>query len=589
MENTTNFVTLATAATKNVAITFYWYDYALFGLMLASSVLIGIYFGFFDKKEASADEYLFGGRTMKAIPIALSLVGSHISGILVLAIPAEIYMFGATYTLMAVASGIGCMICVHFYVPVYHNLGLSSIYKYLELRFDRSLRIMSSLLYLVKVFCYLPVVIYVPALALSQVTGWNVKVITPLLCCVCIFYTTIGGLKTVVWTDTLQLVVMYIALIAVMILGLITVGGFGVVYDRAMAGDRLQMSFDLDPTKRDTFWTVFVGYIFSGTSLLAVNQGHVQKFISLPNMRSVKLSALFFSFSFLFAKIIVVLIGLIMYARYYDCDPVNSKTIHKHDELVPYFVMDVANTIPGLSGLFIAGIFCASLSTLSAYLNSLSGIVYEDFISRYMPEKMREQTVSNILKLLVVIIGVFCTSLVYIVEHLGGVLPLVISMTSMATGPLMGIFTLGMFFPKANTKGALFGSMLAFALVLSLVMGTQYYKFAGILKEVPKPLSVEGCEVFVNTTLTSIPRPGINSVHWIFKISHYYYCMIGTTLTLLFGVVISFLTADPTAPPADPSLLSPVLVMYLRNKGNVYDSVKLTEYGAKDLYFEIKK
>lgn len=589
MENTTDFVTLAASAAKSVAITFYWYDYALFGFMLTCSVLIGVYFGFFDKKESSADEYLFGGRTMKAIPIALSLVGSHISGILVLAIPAEIYMFGVTYTFMAIATGVGCMICAHLYIPVYHNLGLSSIYKYLELRFDRRLRTMSSVLYLVKVFFYLPVVIYVPALALSQVTGWNVKAITPLLCCVCIFYTTIGGLKTVVWTDTLQLIVMYIALIAVMILGLITVGGFGVVYERSMAGDRLQLSFDLDPTERDTFWTVFIGYIFSGTALLAVNQGHVQKFISLPNMRSVKLSALFFSLSFIFAKFIVVLIGLVMYARYYDCDPVTSKTIHKRDELVPYFVMDVAKTIPGLSGLFIAGIFCASLSTLSAYLNSLSGIVYEDFISHYMPEKIKPQTVSNILKLLVVILGVFCTSLVYIVEHLGGVLPLVISMTSMATGPLMGIFTLGMFFPKANTKGALFGSMMAFALVLSLVMGTQYYKFAGIIKEVPKPLSVEGCDFAVNATLTSIRSSNVNSVHWIFKISHYYYSLIGTALTLLFGVVISYLTADPSAPPVDHSLLSPVLVSYLRSKGSKYDSVKLTENSAKDVYFEIDK
>lgn len=85
-------------------------------------------------------------------------------------------------------------------------------------------------------------------------------------------------------------------------------------------------------------------------------------------------------------------------------------------------------------------------------MNSLSGTIYEDFVSRYMPKNITEKQVSNILKLIVVIIGVIATSLVLVVEHLGGILPLSIAVSGVTSGPLLGLFALGMLFPSANSK-----------------------------------------------------------------------------------------------------------------------------------------
>jgi sodium-coupled monocarboxylate transporter 8/12 len=104
-----------------------------------------------------------------------------------------------------------------------------------------------------------------------------------------------------------------------------------------------------------------------------------------------------------------------MYARYADCDPFTTGAVKKNDQLLPYFIMDVASHIPGLSGLFIAGIFCAALSTLSAFLNCVAGTLYEDFVLKVTGPIDDDKRAAYILKFLVCIVGVLCTLLVFIV------------------------------------------------------------------------------------------------------------------------------------------------------------------------------
>lgn len=168
-----------------------------------------------------------------------------------------------------------------------------------------------------------------------------------------------------------------------------------------------------------------------------------------------------------------VITGLIIFAKYGNCDPFLSGQIFRNDQLMPHFVMDVAGKLPGLPGLFIAGVFNGTLryvlrnitedkvsnlpfleinSSLSTNLNSLAGTLYEDFVIQWMPKNSTEKTHSNMLKLLVVILGVICTSMVYVVQHLGGILPLAIALTAIPAGPLLGLFVLGVLIPRANSK-----------------------------------------------------------------------------------------------------------------------------------------
>jgi sodium-coupled monocarboxylate transporter 8/12 len=434
------------------SISFSWYDYILFCTMLGLSAMIGIYFGCFGTKQNSANEYLMGNKKMKVFPISVSLVASHISGLTLLAVPADVYRFGAAYWLFVPAVVPVVLFTIYIYLPVFYKLQVTSTYEYLERRFDKTNRLFASFLFTLGLFLYLPIVIYIPGLALSAATGINIHYITPVVCGVCIFYTTLGGLKAVVWTDTLQFTVTTGAVIIVTVIGIKSGGGVGEIWAKALEGHRLELfDFDPDPTKRDTFWTVSIGFTFGWLSMF-IHQSCVQKFLSVPTFRQTKITVVYFTIGITVIASFSIFIGLMMYSRYAHCDPFTTGVVQKSDQLLPYFVLDVASHVPGLSGLFIAGIFCAALSTLSASLNCLAGTMYEDFVLKVTGPINSDKRAALVLRVLVVIIGVVCTLLVFVVERLGGLLPLAISLGAVTAGPLLGMFTLGVVIPKASCR-----------------------------------------------------------------------------------------------------------------------------------------
>ncbi|XP_044269102.1 sodium-coupled monocarboxylate transporter 2-like [Tribolium madens] len=562
MESSTT-TTLIQTVSRLSKVSFSWYDYILFSVMLVLSALIGIYFGCFGSKQSSANEYLMGGKTMRVIPIAISLVASHTSGITLLALPADIYRYGAAYWLGGISMAILCVVTIYVYLPVFYNLQIISTYEYLERRFDKKTRSFASFLYAVSVFLYLPIVVYIPALAFSAASGIDVHLIAPAVCAVCIFYTTIGGLKAVVWTDTLQFTVTVGAIITVFILGVKSAGGFLQVWNKAVEGQRLDIfDFDWDPTKRDSFWAIVIGLTVHWMGHTSVNQSCVQKFLAVSTFKKSSLSVAYYCFGMTVVKTFSVLTGFIMFAKYSDCDPFTTKQVTRNDQLLPYYVMDVARNIPGLSGLFIAGVFSAGLSTLSATLNCLAGTIYEDFISKFMHKRITQKTASNILKIIVVITGVACTALVFVIEHMGGLLKLAIGLGGVTNGPLLGLFTLGMIFPRANAKGAFYGAIFGLILISALVFPNKYFETQGLIKYPPKPLSTERCDFLNETTIfENVLNIRNSSTHFqppaIFRISFYYYTLIGALTTIIFGFIISCMT-NKNDPPVEKSLISPV-------------------------------
>lgn len=204
------------------------------------SALIGIYFGFISKKKQNnTTEYLLGGKKMNFFPIAASLIASHISGITLMSIPAEMYSNGTQYMVMVISAVCVGIALTYIYLPVFYELQLTSSFQYLEMRFDKSVRLTASFIYAISMIIFVPIIVYVPALAFSQVSGINLHVITFVTSVICVFYTTVGGLKAVVWTDTLQFILMLGAICCVIFLGIQSTGGVMNVWNAADRGGRL--------------------------------------------------------------------------------------------------------------------------------------------------------------------------------------------------------------------------------------------------------------------------------------------------------------------------------------------------------------
>ena len=215
-------------------------------------------------------------------------------------------------------------------------------------------------------------------------------------------------------------------------------------YKPIALGGRLQFfEFNPDPTIRHTFWTQAVGGIFTFCSIYAVNQAQIQRLLTIGDLKRSQ-KALWLQWPILaLLSLSTSFAGLAIYVYYQTCDPVKEERIAKEDQLLPLFVIDTVGQIPGLPGLFVAGIFSGSLSTVSSAINSLSAVTLEDYLKPCI--SINSTLSAIILKSLAFGYGIVCISLTFLAEYLGsGVLQASLTIFGVVGGPLFGLFTLGM-------------------------------------------------------------------------------------------------------------------------------------------------
>ncbi|KAL5291975.1 hypothetical protein ACFFRR_011013 [Megaselia abdita] len=467
-------------------------DYTVFGVMLLVSAGIGVYFGFFANSENTTEEYLLGGKRMKTIPIAISLIASQLSGIAIMTIPSEIYSYGATYYFMVLSVIFVYPILCWIVVPVFYNNNISNCYEYLELRFDKRTRQLITMAFTLNVYLFIPVYIFIPALAFSQVTGMNIHLINGVVCSICIFYTMLGGIKAVVWTDVIQGSIMVASVLVIAIFGIIKLGGINAVLSKAYEGGRLDLVTNLDFTTRATVWNTFLGGLLLWIGHAGLNQSCVQRIVALPSLKHAQRALLIFTTGLLLVLGFCCFTGIIMFGTYDDCDPVKAGLVAKPDKMMPYFVQDIVGHISGMPGFFISCVFSAALSTMSANLNSLAGVVYFDYIKPHINHT--EQKANFIMKILVVVTGAYCILAGWVVEQFTSILQMVITIAGVTFGSVFGAFMMGFLIPKINSRGAFWAIVVSMTTMSVIIISGQIQLKYGNLKYDLLPSSIEGCE-----------------------------------------------------------------------------------------------
>ncbi|XP_035897146.1 sodium-coupled monocarboxylate transporter 1-like [Anopheles stephensi] len=557
---------------------FDWPDYVVFVLMLLICVVIGIFFGYQDHKkhkqrrkearrESEALDYLVGGRKMQIFPVSVSLVASWISGISLLGTSTEIYVYGTQYCYIVFAVIIMGFVMHHVFLPVFHELQITSAYEYLQRRFDHRMRLFGSILFTVACLLWMPIVIYVPALAFNQVTGLSIRVVTPIVCMICVFYTSIGGLKAVVWTDVIQSGVTLLALLAVLIKGTYDVGGPAEVLQRNIAGDRLEAPIvDPDPTLRHSIWIILLGAPVWFCYGVSCSQDMIQRFLALPTLQDARKALKGFVIGWIVVNLLFFLIGMLVYATYYRCDPLTTQLARAKDQLLPLFVMETFAAYPGMTGVFVAGIFSAALSSLSSALNALSAITLEDFFKPYSKKPLTEKQINYIMRGSVLVYGALSVLLSMLVEHLGTVMQLTMTLSSASGAPLFGLFVMGILMPWVNGTGALYGGVTGLLVMLYMCYKAQYSIATGSRTFDMKPVSVEDCpyEYSYNSTVGfTDAESDLDQVEKsIYHMSYMYFTLFGTSVTCLSGTIVSFLTklrGKDRQKSIDPKLLAPCI------------------------------
>ncbi|KAL1116569.1 hypothetical protein AAG570_005041 [Ranatra chinensis] len=482
---------------------FGWEDYSVLGAVLCVSCGIGAVYAC--AGQATASDFLNGGGTMATLPTALSLATGFITAIELLGNPSEMYSHGSQFWMTCISFILVIPITSYFYLPVFMKLRLTSSYEYLEMRFNKYIRYMASALYVFQMVLYTSVAVYAPALALSHVTGLNTYLAVTIVYVVCIFYASQGGMKAVIMTDTFQTVILLLSIVSVIGIGDFLQGGSAKVFSDNLKTGRIELfNMNPDPTVRHTFWSVVIGGTFYWATMFCSNQASIQKYLSVETIGQARRAlwtsciglVLIFTFNFY--------TGMVMYSEYKECDPLSIEAISAPDELLPFYVTKVQGHLRGIPGLFVAGIFAASLGTVASAMNSLAAVSMKDLLGGLCKIKIPEKSEATLSKWLSASFGLLSFGLVFIVEQLGSVLQVALSFNGITGGVTLGLFSLGMFFPWANTKGALVGSILAFLLVTWIGLGTQVAIANGYDSALQMPTSISGCHCNISNEVTHV-------------------------------------------------------------------------------------
>ncbi|XP_052275094.1 sodium-coupled monocarboxylate transporter 1-like [Dreissena polymorpha] len=542
---------------------FHVLDYVAMGLFFLVCTGIGVYYGCY-KKQKTTEEYLLGGRRMHLIPVAISLLVTYQSAISVLGVPLETYVYNTMSYYMVVAIMIAHAIQGFFIVPLVYPLGISSSYEYFGRRFkSRAVQLLGTAMGMLQTLMYMAIVLLAPALALEAVAGIPLWVSIVVVGIIGAAYTSIGGMKTVIWTDVFQFIILYGGLIVILVLALIEVGGFYKVFGVAIDGKRIVFDeINPDPRVRHTIWGLLCGGVFNWLPNCC-NQSAVQRISSMKSARDAKISCLLnVPLQFVYS-LILTLVGLVIYAYFVEkqCDPYLSGAISNYNQLMPYFVMKVFHNVPGLAGLFIAALFSGSLSTLSSGINSMSANTLKDILPNVLRNAQQyNQTV--IAKVASMLFGAMAVGLAYLAKSLSGpVTQIAITTFGAVGGPMAGIFFLGAVFPQANWIGAFSGGMIGLAINMWVAIGSVMYG----AKAVPSPrVSIEDCSVLnftgILSNLTSTSTPTFANTTWlyttqmskhidgsqlaIYDVSYVYFGLIGTIITIVSGILISICTGS---------------------------------------------
>ncbi|XP_035896544.1 sodium-coupled monocarboxylate transporter 1-like isoform X2 [Anopheles stephensi] len=502
----------------------------------------------------SKQDYVFGAGHISTLAMMLSIARGTLGVISVLGYPSEFFYRGSAMweSLYGVITAYP-IVCFVF-IPVYFDLGITSVYQYLELRFNsRLVRCLASGTYILRTLLSLGVTIYTPTVALNTIIGVPYWVSLLSITLISIFFNALGGLKAAVAADVIQSLSMTAMLVGIIIYCAVTVGGVDKILTISSENDRFAFfNFAADLHLRVTTTSAWLGELFNSLSLLGCQQNFVQRYLSMPTFSQIRRTLM------LNIPVVILLfslpwfVGMAIYAIYWHCDPLKASVIAKMDEILPYFMVDRFDNVPGVWGIFVGTLFNGALTLNISNINSLATVTWEDFLSLIPAlRKKSDKHQLNVIKLVGTIYAVVIMGVGFIVGLLSGVIESSMLIISATSGPLLGVFVLAMFIPFANWKGAAMGMIASHLSILWIVVGRL---LESNVSDTLLETSIEGCyadlmEAQKNASLLVVTLDdGINVVETsnllnrIYSITYMYYGVFGTVLTVLAGIVISLAT-----------------------------------------------
>ena len=310
-------------------------DYVCLGAYLAMLIGMGVYFS---RREKTTADYFLAGRRIPWWAAGISLFGTQLSAITFMAAPAKVFATDWAYFVNTFAFMLITPVVVYFYLPFFRRLNLTSAYEYLEQRFNLATRLYASAAFILFQLGRMAIVLFLPAMALSAVTGMNVYVCIVVMGVLSTVYTVLGGIEAVVWTDVLQAIVLLgggLLCLVIMIFGVD--GGMSTIFSIGMADDKFKViHWGWDYTT-STIWVLVIGNLFINLVTYTSDQVVVQRYLTTRDEKSAADSIWMNAAIVLPETIVWFLLGTALYV-FYKLTPELLSPNLPTDSIFPHFI-----------------------------------------------------------------------------------------------------------------------------------------------------------------------------------------------------------------------------------------------------------
>ncbi len=433
-------------------------------LIIVTLYLLGTaaFGAWFIKRNKTMEAYVLGSRRLPGWAIGISILGTYLSSISFLANPGKSFASNWNPFVFSLSLPIACIIAGYFFIPFYRKRVATTAYQHLEDRFGYWARAYAGISLILLQIGRIAVVLYLVALAVSQLLGWDLTTVILALGLLTIAYTAAGGFEAVIWTDVVQSIVLLGgALICLLLLMLNIPGGAAAALNSAVEQGKFSLgTMDWDLAVQG-FWVVMFFAIAENLKNFGVDQNYVQRFLAAKSDAEAVRSMWIGGLTYIPVSALFFLIGTMLFI-YYQAMP-NPDLPAKPDQIFPFFIVTQLPT--GVVGIVIAAVLAAGMSTLDSSLNTSATVWAIDFYSKWKRDNTDDHKLLSITRWTTIIIGIVGTGAALLMIEVKTALDVWWQISAVFGGGMLGLFLLGLMVPAANAQAAQIATVIGILVV----------------------------------------------------------------------------------------------------------------------------
>lgn len=422
------------------------------------------------RRSGNTEGFMAANRSLPGWAVGLSIFGTFVSSISFLANPGKSYADNWNPFVFGLSLPIAAAIATRWFVPFYRRTGEISAYHHLEHRFGPWARTYAVLCYLLTQLARMGTILYLVALALAPLTGWDVRWIIIGTGVLVTLYTLVGGIEAVIWTDAVQSVVLSAGILLTCVVLLAGMPeGPGQIFEIADRYDKFSLGSFGAVLDEPTFWVLLVYGLFINLQNFGIDQSYVQRYITAKSDRAAVGSVWLGALLYLPISALLFFIGTGLFA-FYEVRPellaAGPDGPLKADAVFPHFI---AHQLPvGVTGLLVAGILAAAMSSVDSSLNCTATLVLQDIYKRYARPHAAERESMWVLWTSTIVWGAVGTGTALAMMHVSSALDAWWQLAGIFSGGMLGLFLLGMISRRARSPEAATGVVIGVLLILWL-------------------------------------------------------------------------------------------------------------------------